>query len=72
MVDLPELIQLNFKKNQAEKLAQLQILIASNNRTLEEKEYTKFIKTLIPVDSKSIEDTSTFSRDKLEQLRRRG
>lgn len=72
MVDLPELIQLKHKENQAEKLVQLQILIASNNRNLEEKEYTKFIKTLVPANSKSIEDTSTFSRDKLEQLRRRG
>lgn len=71
MVDLPELIQLKFKKEQAEKLTQLQILIASNNRSIEEKDYKLFINSMIPKDVKKVEDNLTFDRNKFEQLRSR-
>lgn len=70
MRDIPELIQMHYRKMQSDKLAQLQILIASNARNLEEKEYAKFIKSLLPPEA-NVEDNLTFNRDKLEELRRR-
>lgn len=72
MVDIPDLIQLKHKKDQADKLNQLQILIASNNRTIEEKDYKNLINSMIPQDVKKANANLTFDREKVELLRRRG
>lgn len=72
MVDLPELIQMKYRKEQTDKLSQLQILIAANNRSIEEKEYKEFIQSIIPSDLKNPADNMlVFNRDKFEQLRNR-
>jgi len=70
MRDIPELIQMHYRKLQSDKLAQLQTLIASNGRNLEEKAYDQYIKSLLPPEA-NVEDNLTFNRDKFEQLRRR-
>ncbi|MDW0113761.1 hypothetical protein QT711_11235 [Sporosarcina saromensis] len=68
MVDLPFLIQKKHEQQNAELLVKLQLLIASNNRAMEESDYKQFINAITPKEIKA--DMNKFDRDKFEQLRR--
>lgn len=67
MVDLPFLIEKKHEQLNGEKLTQLQLMTAANNRTMEENDYKRLVGSLVPEEAK--EDMNTFDRDKFEQLR---
>jgi len=67
MVDLLFLIDKKHEQLNGEKLMQLQLMTAANNRTMEDNDYKRLVGSLTPVEAK--EDMNTFDRDKLEQLR---
>lgn len=67
MVDLPFLIEKKHEQVNGERLTQLHLMIAANNRGMEEKDYKRFVEGLIPEELK--EDMNKFDRDKFEQLR---
>ncbi|WP_392454806.1 hypothetical protein ACF3OH_11900 [Chryseomicrobium aureum] len=64
MVDIPQLLKLKAEKETQERILQLKLLIASNQRTMEDKEYKQFIEILNP---KQV--SNQFNRDRVEQLR---
>lgn len=64
MVDIPQLLKLKAEKETQERILQLKMLIASNQRTMEDKEYKQFIEILNP---KQV--SNRFNRDRVEQLR---
>ena len=67
MVDLPELLVRKRKNDAMQRLTDLRVLIASNNRMIEDAEY----KTLVNEFTKAvgIKPRNTFDRNKFEQLR---
>lgn len=64
MVDIPQLLKINAEKETQERILQLKLLIASNQRMMEDKEYKQFIEILKP---KQV--SNQFNRDRVEQLR---
>lgn len=64
MVDIPQLLKINAEKETQERILQLKLLIASNQRMMEDKEYKQFIEILNP---KQV--SNQFNRDRVEQLR---
>lgn len=64
MVDIPKLIQQKREKESTERLIQLRLMIASNNRLMDDKDYSQFINILSP--EKKLEK---FDRSALERLR---
>lgn len=67
MVDLPFLIEKKHEQHNGEKLMQLQLMTAANNRAMEDNDYKRLVDSLTPAEAK--EDMNKFDRDKLEQLR---
>lgn len=67
MVDIPTLIEKKRLEQNLEKVTLLNLMIASNNRGMEDKEYREFIKPF--VQNGSLLDMNKFDRGKVEQLR---
>lgn len=67
MVDLPELLKAKRKQNAATQLTELYLLIATNNRGMEDADYKKYIRGL--TDELGMKQNETFNRDSFEQLR---
>ncbi|PKH09864.1 hypothetical protein [Planomicrobium sp. MB-3u-38] len=67
MVDIPVLIEKKRTEQNLEKITLLNLMMASNNRTMEDKEYRSFIKPFLPKGSTA--DMNKFDRGKVEQLR---
>lgn len=67
MVDIPDILQKKLERDKNDKLNHLQLLIASNNRKLEEKDYKNMVAGLMPQNV--INNTNNFDRDKMERLR---
>lgn len=65
------MIEQKLSKEQAERFLRLQTLIASNNRTMDDKDFKIFSNSLLPQEAKEAieKDMNTFNRDKFEQLR---
>lgn len=68
MVDIPQLIEEKIKMKHRELYENFMILLATNNRSLEDNEFKKFMEDL----SKPLmqqKQNSEFDREKFEQLR---
>lgn len=68
MVDIPRLIKLKQKEKSSDNITKLQLLIASNNRTIEDEAFKDLIRNL----TKNLEDKSRqdkLDRNALEALR---
>ncbi|MBU5214959.1 hypothetical protein [Heyndrickxia oleronia] len=68
MVDLPIILEEKAKEKSARLLEQIMILIATNDRHMEEGEYKKLINNITNQLDKQ-EETCQFDREKFEQLR---
>ena len=67
MSDLIEIINDSVKRRNESYLMQLRLMIASNNRGMEDRDFQTFISNLLP--SGSGVDMNKFSRERLEKLR---
>lgn len=66
MVDIPELLKLKREKELEQQLKLLSLMVASNNRSISDREYEKVVKNLTP--TKEI-DRNKFDRQAIERLR---
>lgn len=64
MVDIPKLIQKKREKENTDRMIQLRLLIASNNRMMDDKDYSQFINVLSPENR-----LEKFDRNAVERLR---
>jgi hypothetical protein len=67
MVDIPEFLNQKAKQKNSQLLEQVMLLIATNNRVMEESDYKKFIKQL--TNQAGIKPDDDFDRAKFEHLR---
>ncbi len=67
MVDIPKFLEDIAKEKKERVLEQILILLATNQRSMDQKEFEKFLKKL--TDGVSGQDITTFNRDKMEELR---
>lgn len=67
MADIPKLLQDKAREKSEKLLEQIMMLLATNSRSLEQKEFEEYIKKIIPEEVK--QKLETFDRDKFEELR---
>jgi hypothetical protein len=67
MIDLPRLIERKVKLDAVKRLEDMRFTFASNNRSLEEVEFKKYMNELTKRTGAKISET--FDREKFEQLR---
>jgi hypothetical protein len=67
MVDLPAVLESKHKQSALERLTDVHLILATNNRSLEEAEYKAFIRRLNK--DVGIKEEQSFNRDKFEELR---
>jgi hypothetical protein len=67
MIDLPAVLESKRKQSALERLTDVHIILATNNRNLEEAEYKAFIRRLNK--DVGIKEEQSFNRDKFEELR---
>ncbi|MGM0807519.1 MAG: hypothetical protein ACQET8_22700 [Bacillota bacterium] len=69
MIDLPDFVDKKRQMNAQDKLEQLQMYLATNNRGMEDKEYKTLIEFLNKEAGFNFNDNKEFDRDKFEELR---
>jgi len=67
MVDIPKIVEAVRKRDIANRLADIYMIIATNNRAIEEADYKTYISGLNK--SLGIKAEQKFDRDKFEELR---
>lgn len=66
MVDIPDLLKMKQDKELADRLTLLNLLIASNNRVIEDRNYQDMVQNLIPGEKNN---RNKFNREAIEKLR---
>jgi hypothetical protein len=67
MIDIPDFLDQRTKQKNARLLEQVMLRIATNNRTMENDEYKKFVNQL--TNQAGIKPNDGFDREKFEHLR---
>jgi hypothetical protein len=69
MIDLPDFVEKKKQMKAQDNLEQIHMLIATNNRGMEDKEFTSLIETLKKDIGFDLKPNTEFDRDKFEELR---